>query len=42
MPVFEILKGFGLRYTDTIGSVLNIAEDRFLSLVILLLQIDLA
>ena len=40
MPMFEILKGFGLRDTDTISGVLNIAEDRGLNLGILLSQTD--
>jgi hypothetical protein len=40
IPMFEILKGFGLRYTNTISSVLNITEDKGLSLGILLSQTD--
>jgi hypothetical protein len=38
--MFEILKGFGLRYTDTISGVLNVAEDRVLSIGILPMQTD--
>jgi hypothetical protein len=40
MPVFRILEGFSLRYTDAISGVLYVAEDRSLSLGILLLQTD--
>jgi len=40
MPMLKILKGFSLRYTDFISSVLYVIKDKSLSLGIFLLQTD--